>query len=73
MPSLSLHQSRGSSSCMLHIMELLHAVKYSGCEFQVLGIRLYVSNTIYTVHLVDIKFGELVCDINWRVEDNAYI
>ena len=23
--------------------------------------------TVYTVHLVDIKLGELVCDVNWWI------
>ena len=23
--------------------------------------------TVYAVHLADIKFGELVCDVNWRI------
>ena len=29
--------------------------------------EFYKIYTVYAVHLVDIKFGELVCDINWQI------
>ena len=36
------------------------------CTFS-MGNQCICLITVYTMHLVDMKFGESVCDINWRV------